>query len=131
MTAIEFLLASQNIPFAVAIGLMLMIAAMEGAGALLGAGLSDLLDRLESKQLILIDTEGMSQRDMELSNRLAAYGTNANRVHFYLTLSAASQEAGLDETIRRFSKVPLAGAVVSKIDEAGGPHAPAAMKPAQ
>lgn len=81
--------------------------------------LSDLLDRLQSKQLILIDTEGMSQRDMELSNRLAAYGSNANRVHFYLALSAASQEAGLDETIRQFSKVPLAGAIVSKIDEAG------------
>ncbi|NOX67774.1 MAG: flagellar biosynthesis protein FlhF [Gammaproteobacteria bacterium] len=81
--------------------------------------LNDLLDRLQSKKLILIDTEGMSQRDMDLANRLAAYGSNMNRVHFYLTLSAASQEAGLDETIRQFSKVPLAGAVVSKIDEAG------------
>jgi len=81
--------------------------------------LNDLLDRLQSKKLILIDTEGMSQRDMDLSNRLAAYGSNMNRVHFYLTLSAASQEAGLDETIRQFSKVPLAGAVISKIDEAG------------
>ena len=83
------------------------------------AELNGLLDRLQSKKLILIDTEGMSQRDMDLSNRLAAYGSNVNRVHFYLTLSAASQEAGLDETIRRFNKVPLAGAIVSKIDEAG------------
>ncbi len=83
------------------------------------AELSGLLDRLHSKKLILIDTEGMSQRDMGLSNRLAAFGSNTNRVHFYLTLSAASQEAGLDETIRRFNKVPLAGAVVTKIDEAG------------
>jgi flagellar biosynthesis protein FlhF len=83
------------------------------------AELTELLDRLRSKKLILIDTEGMSQRDMDLSNRLASYGSNLNRVHFYLTLSAASQEAGLDEIIRQFSKVPLAGAVVSKIDEAG------------
>ncbi len=81
--------------------------------------LTDLLDRLRNKKLILIDTEGMSQRDMDLSNRLASYGSNLNRVHFYLTLSAASQEAGLDEIIRQFSKVPLAGAIVSKIDEAG------------
>ncbi len=81
------------------------------------AELSRLLDRLHSKKLILIDTEGMSQRDRDLSNRLAAYGNNVNRVQFYLTLSAASQEAGLDETIRKFNKVPLAGAVVSKIDE--------------
>ncbi len=83
------------------------------------AELSGLLDRLHSKKLILIDTEGMSQRDRDLSSRLAAYGSNTNRVKFYLTLSAASQEAALDETIRQFSKVPLAGAVVSKIDESG------------
>jgi flagellar biosynthesis protein FlhF len=39
-------------------------------------------------------------------------------VRFYLTLSAASQEAGLDETVRRFASLPVAGAVVTKIDEA-------------
>ena len=80
--------------------------------------LSALLDRLRSKKLILIDTEGMSQRDVELSNRLAAYGNNEERVHFYLTLSAACQEAVIDETIRSFNKVPLAGTIVTKIDEA-------------
>ena len=61
----------------------------------------------------------MSQRDIDLSSRLAAYGNNEQRVRFYLTLSAASQEAGLDETIRSFSKVPLAGTIITKIDEAG------------
>ena len=81
--------------------------------------LTFLLQRLKSKKLVLIDTEGMSQRDMDLSGRLAAYGSNSERVHFYLTLSAASQEVGLDETVRRFSEVPLAGAVVTKVDEAG------------
>ena len=78
-----------------------------------------LLDRLRNKRLVLIDTEGVSQRDMELSSRLAAYGDAADRVQFYLTMSAASQEAGLDETVRRYSAVPLAGAVVTKTDEAG------------
>jgi len=75
--------------------------------------LTSLLQRLKSKRLILIDTEGMSQRDIDLSNRLAAYGSSSDRVKFYLTLS------GLDETVRRFSQVPLAGAIVTKIDEAG------------
>ncbi len=82
------------------------------------AELSSLLDRLRSKRLILIDTEGMSQRDIDLSDRLAAYGRNEERVRFYLTLSAAGQEAALDETIRRFKKVPLSAAIVTKIDEA-------------
>jgi flagellar biosynthesis protein FlhF len=81
--------------------------------------LAQILDRLKSKKLVLIDTEGMSQRDTDLASRLAAYGSNQDRIRFYLTLSAASQEAGLDETVRRFSKVPLAGTVVTKIDEAG------------
>ena len=80
--------------------------------------LSALLDRLRDKKLILIDTEGRSPRDRELANRLAAYGRNQDRVRFYLTLSAASQEAGLDEAVREFNKVPLEGCIVTKIDEA-------------
>jgi len=80
--------------------------------------LSDTLTRLQDKKLVLIDTEGRSQRDRDLSSRLAAYGRNADRVRFYLTLSAATQEAALDETVREFSKVPLAGCIVTKIDEA-------------
>ena len=40
-------------------------------------------------------------------------------MRFYLTLSAATQEAALDEAVREFSRVPLDGCVVTKIDEAG------------
>jgi flagellar biosynthesis protein FlhF len=80
--------------------------------------LSEMLTRLKDKKLVLIDTEGRSQRDRDLSSRLAAYGRNADRVGFYLTLSAATQEAALDETVREFSKVPLKGCIVTKIDEA-------------
>lgn len=81
--------------------------------------LTKMLDRHKSKKLVLIDTEGLSQRDNDLSSKLASYGSNSDRVNFYLTLSAASQEAGLDETLRQFNKVPLAGAIVTKVDEAG------------
>lgn len=80
--------------------------------------LSETLTRLRDKKLVLIDTEGRSQRDRDLSSRLAAYGRNADRVRFYLTLSAATQEAALDETVREFSRVPLEGCIVTKIDEA-------------
>ena len=80
--------------------------------------LSETLHKLRNKKLVLIDTEGRSQRDRDLSSALAAYGRNADRVRFYLTLSAATQEAALDETVREFSKVPLEGCIVTKIDEA-------------
>lgn len=81
--------------------------------------LGDLLTSLRSKKLILIDTDGVSQRDTNLLHRLADYRRYSDRIDFYLTLSATSQESGLDETIRRFGELPLAGAVISKIDEAG------------
>lgn len=79
--------------------------------------LAQTLVRLKDKKLVLIDTEGRSPRDRELTDRLAAYGSNQDRVRFYLTLSAATQEAGLDEAVREFSKVPLEGCIVTKIDE--------------
>ena len=79
--------------------------------------LEELLDQLGDKSLVLIDTEGTSQRDVNLTARLAAYGSNDDRVRFYLTLSATCQEAGLDETVRVFNRVPLSGAIVTKIDE--------------
>ncbi|MCH8134624.1 MAG: flagellar biosynthesis protein FlhF [Proteobacteria bacterium] len=80
--------------------------------------LERLLDQLKDKKLVLIDTEGTSQRDTNLTARLAAYGNNEDRVHFYLTLAATCQEAGLNETIRVFNRLPLTGAVITKIDEA-------------
>lgn len=80
--------------------------------------LTELLLQLQKKRLVLIDTEGRSPRDRELANRLAAYGNNSERVKFYLTLSAATQEAALDEAMRQFSRVPLEGCIVTKIDEA-------------
>lgn len=80
--------------------------------------LGNVLARLQHKKLVLIDTEGRSPRDRELANRLAAYGNNQDRVRFYLTLSAATQEAALDEAIRQFRQVPLEGCIVTKIDEA-------------
>tara|TARA_R110002049_G_scaffold21792_20_gene79180 strand:- start:4772 stop:6022 length:1251 start_codon:yes stop_codon:yes gene_type:complete len=80
--------------------------------------LSDLLIELRNKRLVLIDTEGRSPRDRDLAARLAEHGSNQDRVKFYLTLSAASQEASLNEAIREFSKVPLEGCVITKLDEA-------------
>ena len=80
--------------------------------------LADTLNRLKDKKLVLIDTEGRSPRDRELTDRLAAYGRNQDRVKFYLALSAATQEAGLDEAVREFNKVPLEGCIVTKVDEA-------------
>lgn len=43
---LEFVLAPQNFPFTTALTAMLIIAAIEGVGAMMGAGLSSILDQL-------------------------------------------------------------------------------------
>jgi len=80
--------------------------------------LSDILDQLSDKKLILIDTAGMSQRDVELSKQLATLTGAGHDIQFYLTLSATAQQAITSEIMRVFSDIKLAGTVVTKVDEA-------------
>lgn len=80
--------------------------------------LSDILDQLSDKDLILIDTAGMSQRDMELSKQLATLTGAGHNIQFYLALSATAQQAITSEIMRVFSDIKLAGTVVTKVDEA-------------
>jgi flagellar biosynthesis protein FlhF len=82
------------------------------------AELGDRLDMLADKKLVLIDTAGMSQHDIRLSERFHRLQNSAPQVKPYLVLSANTQLAALDQTIKCFSKVQLAGAIVTKLDEA-------------
>ena len=56
---IDFLLASQNMPFTVALAVMLIIAFSEGASALLGAGIFSFIDSLLPELDIDADMEGL------------------------------------------------------------------------
>jgi flagellar biosynthesis protein FlhF len=80
--------------------------------------LSDRLDMLADKKLVLIDTAGMSQHDLRLSERFHRLQDSAPEVKPYLVLSANTQLAAIDNSIKCFSKVKLAGAIVTKLDEA-------------
>jgi len=80
--------------------------------------LSDRLDMLADKKLVLIDTAGMSQRDLRLSEQFHQLQHNAPQIKPYLVLSANTQLAALNQTIQSFGKVKLAGAFVTKLDEA-------------
>ncbi|HKL63403.1 MAG TPA: flagellar biosynthesis protein FlhF [Woeseiaceae bacterium] len=83
-----------------------------------GEALASLLPRLESMDLVLIDTTGMNQRDVRLADQLAALRVEHTAIEVFLTLSATAQEASLDEAVRRFGQLPLAGCALTKIDEA-------------
>jgi len=80
--------------------------------------LADRLDMLTDKKLVLIDTAGMSQRDLRLSEQFHKLQHSAPQIKPYLVLSANTQLAALNQTIESFGKVRLAGAFVTKLDEA-------------
>jgi flagellar biosynthesis protein FlhF len=80
--------------------------------------LSDRLDMLADKKLVLIDTAGMSQHDLRLSERFHRLQNSAPQIKPYLVLSANTQLAAINQTIKCFSKVQLAGAIITKLDEA-------------
>ena len=79
--------------------------------------LCDSLDMLSDKKLVLIDTAGMSQNDLRLSERFHRLQAGAPSIKPYLVLSANTQLAALHQTILNFGKVKLAGAIVTKLDE--------------
>lgn len=76
--------------------------------------LNDLLDR----RFILIDTAGMNQRDMQLTDKFALLKQQSPRVKTYLTLSANTQASGMDDIIKAFSHLNLNGCILTKTDEA-------------
>ncbi|MEL7298279.1 MAG: flagellar biosynthesis protein FlhF [Pseudomonadota bacterium] len=77
-----------------------------------------LLDQLSDYKLILIDTEGVSQRDTRLLTTLDGLVNQRRRVSVYLTLAATVDIDLLDEVVSQYSQIALAGCVLTKIDEA-------------
>jgi flagellar biosynthesis protein FlhF len=76
------------------------------------------LNSLADKRLVLIDTAGMSQRDVRLTEQFATLADSGIPIRTLLVLSATLHPSVLDETIRAFSGVALDGAILTKLDEA-------------
>jgi flagellar biosynthesis protein FlhF len=80
--------------------------------------LSDAIYQLRNKKLILIDTAGMSQRDLKLTEKLNHLLTKSRvNIKNYLVLSATSQMSVLQESVQHFKTIPLSGCIFTKIDE--------------
>jgi len=76
------------------------------------------LNSLADKRLILIDTAGMSQRDVRLTEQFATLADSGIPIRTLLVLSATLHPSVLEETVRAFSAVPIDGAILTKLDEA-------------
>jgi len=76
------------------------------------------LNSLADKRLVLIDTAGMSQRDVRLTEQFTTLADSGIPIRTLLVLSATLHPSVLDETVRAFSAVPIEGAILTKLDEA-------------
>lgn len=80
--------------------------------------LSLLLTQLQQRKLILIDTAGMSQRDLRLAEKLSALMHNSRvKIRSYLVLSATSQTRVMQEAVEHFKRIGLSGCIFTKLDE--------------
>ena len=80
--------------------------------------LRDAFESLKDKELILIDTAGMSQRDMMLNKQFdMLHADGMPMIKTYLTLATNYQRAVLSETGAKFNSMNLAGCILTKVDE--------------
>ena len=70
------------------------------------------------KRLILIDTVGMSQRDMRLAEQMQTLRQDNLPIKPYLVMSAASQYKSVMEIINAFQILQPQAAILTKLDEA-------------
>lgn len=80
--------------------------------------LGDTLDRLGDYRLVLVDTAGLSHRDLALGAQLSALA-RLKHVNTQLVLPANTHADDLDEVVRRFGIAKPRGVVLSKVDETG------------
>lgn len=78
------------------------------------------LAQFGDKRLVLVDTAGISQRDVRFAEQVGMLRSGSPLVRVYLVLSAACQWLSLDETLRAFGGRHVDGAMLTKLDESSG-----------
>ncbi|WP_019141202.1 flagellar biosynthesis protein FlhF [Noviherbaspirillum massiliense] len=76
------------------------------------------LDELKNKHTVLIDTVGVGQRDRMVAEQVAMLQGAGTKVKRLLCLSATSTGETLNEVVRAYQGDGLAGAIITKLDEA-------------
>lgn len=85
------------------------------------AELSEILYQFREKRLVLIDTAGMGQRDIRLSEQLDTLMRNSRvDIQSYLVVSSTAQRRVVEEAIEHFKRIPLSGCILTKLDESIG-----------
>jgi len=79
--------------------------------------LSDFID----KRLVLIDTAGMSQRDIRMTEQFKLLRDEKHDIDKYLVISATTESRAMREVIKTFSDASPKGCILSKLDETDCP----------
>ena len=79
--------------------------------------LHKVLQNLYDKKLIMIDTAGMSQKDMRICEQFNTLKQGAEGVRSYMVLAANAQTSALDEIINTFKQTEISGCILTKLDE--------------
>lgn len=82
------------------------------------AGLAEALRQLDGRELVLVDTAGMSQHDPRLREQLGWLAQDVRPVRTLLALPANAQAGSLRQIVMRYSAAAPAAAVLTKTDEA-------------
>ncbi len=81
------------------------------------AELSELISRLSDRKLVLIDTAGMGPRDCNLAAQFSELQGISRPIKTFLVMAANNQAGSLNEVVKRFGSTPLAGCILTKLDE--------------
>lgn len=79
--------------------------------------LEDVLKSLHEKKFILIDTAGIQHKDGAWLRQLEALRTCNRRITSLLVLPATAQLSVLERTVREYSRLAIAGCILTKLDE--------------
>lgn len=81
------------------------------------AELEKVLNEFIDKRLVLIDTAGMSQRDVRLAEQFPLLRSDDFPIRSYLVMSAATQTATMNEIIEAFKIFNPHAGILTKLDE--------------
>ncbi len=82
------------------------------------ADLKNTLEALKDKHCVLIDTVGMSQRDLNIAEQIAMLSRDGQAINRLLCLNTTSSIETLNEVIETHSGAGLSGCILTKLDEA-------------
>ena len=79
--------------------------------------LNESIKKLRNKDLILIDTAGMSQNNEYQLNELNGFFDKIHPIEIHLLLSATTKEEDLIDILEKFKVIPISRLILTKLDE--------------